>query len=474
MSLTYVIFYLCLGGSNGKKNGFKIYRSEQDTFTNLQCHSEECTENQCKKYKAECYRVDNCTYCNCSKGIRNTFMISERNQRHGECKPFKNITSGCSRYIYYSDTNRRLGFKVPKTDKCKLNQSLKFTRDGQIWKTSTEKIFTIHRKTTETGLLRIQIQPTKSLKPWNGSLLKLSVYCAENSLNEYCVLLKLESFPQFQDERNIRNESSSGTNHALVIAVTALTLLVVVLVLGLGCLVHYRRRKRTQSNDNDLCVDKNSEEICENPDPIYETIDDDKVPPIPPGTIFDAYIYPQDNVISNPSLIEHEYTYAKETDFPKFSEDTISATKDQVNDVDVNQNLGKPEQPSDELEYNCAGDTDTPTVTSPRQDRRHENPANNTECLPAVETAEAPTNDFYKFPGANIPTEKGYVREKDADTPGVTTDNAAEPKEQGNLVYHILEQEPATTDSYKHPGTISTQKNSTHEITTAHDSSSTV
>ena len=224
----------------------------------------------------------------------------------------------------------------------------------------------------------------------------------------------------------------------------------------------------------DLCVDKKSEEIYENPDHIYETIDDDKVPPIQPGTTFDTYIYPQDNVISSPSSIEHEYTYAKDTDFPKFSQDTISATKDQVkNNGDVHQNSGKPEQPSDdELEDNCAGDADTPRATSARQDRRLENPENNTEYLPTVETEKPPTNDLYKFPDANILTEKGHVGEKNADIPGVTTDKAVEPKEQGSPVYHILEQEPATTEAYKQPGAISNKKKYMHDITIAHDDSS--
>ena len=470
-SLTYVIFYLCVCGSDGKKNEIKIYRSKQDIFTNVHCNSQECTENQCKKYNAKCHRADNCDYCICSKGKVNTFMIIGKNQTRRKCRRFNAKSSGPLRYIYYSDKDPKLDFEVQKMVECTLKKNFTFTRDGQEWKTSTEELFTIEKfKRT------VKIAPTKSLKPWNGSLLKLNVSCEkENSLDEYLVFLKLESLPRYQHEKHSTKESS-GTNAALVIGITALTLLLVVLLLALGCLVHYSRRKRTparQSNDNDLCVDKNSKETYENPEHIYETIDDDKLPPIPPGPTSDTYLYPQDNVIFNPSSIEHEYTYAKDSDFPKFSEDTISATKDQVkNNGDVHQNSGKPEQTSDELEYNCAGDTDTPRATSPRQDRRHENSANNTEYLPTVETEETPTNDLYKHPGANIPIEKGYVREKDANIPGVTTHKAAEPKEQGNPVYHTLEQEPATTDSYKHASTISKKKNYIHDITTAHDDSS--
>ena len=106
-SLTYVIFYLCLCGSNGKKNGFKIYRSKQDIFTNVHCNGKECTENQCEKYNAKCHKADKCDYCSCLKRKENTFMISERNQTRGKCKHLKDVSPGLG------INNSNYSFKVP-------------------------------------------------------------------------------------------------------------------------------------------------------------------------------------------------------------------------------------------------------------------------------------------------------------------------------------------------------------------------
>lgn len=70
---------------------FRIFRSAQDIFTNLNCTGEICKRTQCESYGAECVSDhDNCTYCRCSEG-KNTFMINEDNQRKGECKSDEEI-----------------------------------------------------------------------------------------------------------------------------------------------------------------------------------------------------------------------------------------------------------------------------------------------------------------------------------------------------------------------------------------------
>ncbi len=88
-SLFYVICFLWLCGSDRVPSGFKIYRSERDIFTNLNCTAGEvCTKSQCKMYGAECVNENNCDHCRCWEG-RNTFLISDIDQ--GKCKRDEDI-----------------------------------------------------------------------------------------------------------------------------------------------------------------------------------------------------------------------------------------------------------------------------------------------------------------------------------------------------------------------------------------------
>lgn len=82
--------YLQLCGSNSEDSGLKIFRDEQDVFTNMKCsgpRKSECTSDQCKMYGAKCVSDDNCEYCRCLKD-RNTFMITDG---EGECKHDEDI-----------------------------------------------------------------------------------------------------------------------------------------------------------------------------------------------------------------------------------------------------------------------------------------------------------------------------------------------------------------------------------------------
>ena len=87
----FTLICLRLGGSNGgEDNGLKIFRDEQDIFTNMKCSDKDkrsCTTDQCKMYGAECVSDDNCEYCRCSEG-RNTFMIRDGEE---ECKSDEDI-----------------------------------------------------------------------------------------------------------------------------------------------------------------------------------------------------------------------------------------------------------------------------------------------------------------------------------------------------------------------------------------------
>ena len=87
---TLICLRLC-GSNSGEDSGLKIFRDEQDIFTNMKCSGESkssCTTDQCEMYGAECVSDDNCKYCRCLQGW-NTFMI--RDGEEGECKSDEDI-----------------------------------------------------------------------------------------------------------------------------------------------------------------------------------------------------------------------------------------------------------------------------------------------------------------------------------------------------------------------------------------------
>ena len=104
--LTLVVC-LQLYGSDGEESGdrLKIFRDEQDIFTNMKCSGEsksQCTPEQCKIYGAECVSNDNCEYCRCLKG-RNTFLSLMRSsskgvEMKGNCTSDKDIVPESGRY----------------------------------------------------------------------------------------------------------------------------------------------------------------------------------------------------------------------------------------------------------------------------------------------------------------------------------------------------------------------------------------
>ena len=87
-----LVVCLQLCGSDGEENGLKIFRDEQDIFTNMKCSGEgksQCTHYQCEMYGAECVTDENCKYCRCSQGW-NTFMTVD-DYSDGKCKRDEDI-----------------------------------------------------------------------------------------------------------------------------------------------------------------------------------------------------------------------------------------------------------------------------------------------------------------------------------------------------------------------------------------------
>ena len=93
-----VSFWLC--GSKGADSGFKIYRSDQDVFKNLNCNDKtNCTKYDCQEYGGECYSDDHCQYCRCSKDKR-TFMINKDNPMQGKCISDENVVPESGRFTF--------------------------------------------------------------------------------------------------------------------------------------------------------------------------------------------------------------------------------------------------------------------------------------------------------------------------------------------------------------------------------------
>ena len=108
MTKCYVVFFLnvCLRlcGSNGKDTDFKIFRGEQDIFTNMKCSGQdkiECSPVQCESYGAECVGEHNCEYCRCLKD-NNTFIINDKEEK---CKRDEDIVEESSKRQYIKDSS---------------------------------------------------------------------------------------------------------------------------------------------------------------------------------------------------------------------------------------------------------------------------------------------------------------------------------------------------------------------------------
>ena len=103
--LTLVIC-LRLCGSDGEDSGLKIFRDEQDIFSNMKCSGKGkslCTPDQCKMYGAECVSNDNCEYCRCLKG-RSTFLYFVRSSNHemkGNCTRDEDIVPESGTHTLY-------------------------------------------------------------------------------------------------------------------------------------------------------------------------------------------------------------------------------------------------------------------------------------------------------------------------------------------------------------------------------------
>ncbi len=94
--VVFSLLSLWLCGSDG----FEIYRSELDIFTNL--HGCDEGEKPCECYAAECVD-DDCDYCRCSrwKGS-NTFIADMDGQIDGECEHYQDIVPASGRCVHFN------------------------------------------------------------------------------------------------------------------------------------------------------------------------------------------------------------------------------------------------------------------------------------------------------------------------------------------------------------------------------------
>ena len=178
------------------------------------------------------------------------------------------------------------------------------------------------------------------------------------------------------------------------------------------------------------------------------------------------YNYLDNTAIANPPSSELEYTYAKDTDVPRFIVD--KATKDSANNVLYhtleqladdgaysyldNTRITKPL--TSELEYTYAKDTDLPRVIV---DKAAQNSANK-PVYPTIEQPEQPADDgTYSYPDNTSitkppPSELEYTYAKDTDLPRINNINQNTPAKSpaNNALYHTLEQ-PADNELYLTP-----------------------
>ena len=97
-----MVVFLFPCGINGVHDSFKIFRSEHDIFTNLQCSGDECTESHCQMFGANCVSDGNCKYCICNKSRMNTFIRNEADPTKGECKRDEEIVPESGALLIYS------------------------------------------------------------------------------------------------------------------------------------------------------------------------------------------------------------------------------------------------------------------------------------------------------------------------------------------------------------------------------------
>ena len=172
-----------------------------------------------------------------------------------------------------------------------------------------------------------------------------------------------------------------------------------------------------------------------------------------------------------------DYTYARDTDFPRVNPNTKVATQNPANRA-VYHTLEQPGQPNDddfyhypdntnitnitkppssELDYTYAKDTDFPRG-NPDTKVATQDPANRAVYHTLEQPGKPNDDDFYHYPdNTNITkppsSELEYIYAKDTEIQRVIADKKAAPETTSNAVYHTLEHEPPTTDIYKSPGT---------------------
>ena len=317
---------------------------------------------------------------------------------------------------------------------CNVNDSIELRRDGQDWQT-TKRSFsaTVNNKNSANRLLKeLELNQVDLFRQFNGTLLKLFVTCGTEV---HCVLFKLESKPRFDEiikktqsptllPSTLRTSSelsptsktsTSGATNSTVIAVTVI-LLVVALALALGFLLYRRRRKRTQvqqDNNHDHEVVNYSKEIYEDKDRVYDTLTDDGngISPHQPGTSSDNYSYQDGDIVVNPLSSEQEYTYAKETDFPKSSAATRPEAREQTagavyqtlepNDdgfysYPENINIKPPISTQNEQEYSYAKSTDISSVPlGAPQNNGHSFPPDSSDLYHTLEEPNPPQLPVY-------------------------------------------------------------------------------
>ncbi|CAB3997865.1 Hypothetical predicted protein [Paramuricea clavata] len=159
----------------------------------------------------------------------------------------------------------------------------------------------------------------------------------------------------------------------------------------------------------------------------------------------DFYHYPDNTNITKTPSSELEYTYAKDTDFPRGNTNTKVTTQDPANRA-VHHTLEQPEQPSDddfyhypdntnitkppssELEYTYAKDTEIPKSFV------------NTKTVPKGDSSPAATDALYDTPGS----EYSYVKNTDILSIPLgteqTTNEHSSPLPDNSGLYHTLEE----------------------------------
>ncbi len=180
----------------------------------------------------------------------------------------------------------------------------------------------------------------------------------------------------------------------------------------------------------------------------------------------------------NPTPSEQEYSYAKNTDFPRSSVGTKPEAKRPINNGVVYETLEQPGKPTDddfynypdntniakppssELEYTYAKDTDFPRCNPNTKVAASQDPANNVVYETLEQPGQPADDDFYNYPdNTNIAkppsSELEYTYAKDTDFPrcNPNTRLPASQDPEKNAVYETLEQpgQPADDDFYSYP-----------------------